>query len=171
MSTKIEKSIVVNAPVEQAWQVAAVEYDQVGQWASSVAISKPNTQVPAPEGANVGGRVCTAPGFGDVKETITAFDAQNNRFTYAVSGLPGFVTKMNNTWAITEAGPGKSKLTLLVDMDTNAFPGTLMEPIMRRKLASTLDDFTEEFKLWVEQRQISPAKKKLNAKQAKKAKK
>lgn len=168
MSTKIEKSIVVDVPVEKAWDIAVNEYDRVGEWASSVAFSQANTKVAVPDGAAFGGRVCTAPGFGDVKETITAFDANRNSFTYAVSGLPGFVTRMNNTWTISEAGPGKSKLSMAVDMDTNAFPGTIMEPIMKRKLSSTIDEFVEEFKLWVEKRQISPAKKKLNAKQAKK---
>jgi len=170
MSHTIEKSVVVDATPDRAWKVAADQFDQVGQWASGVAISKPNTKAPTPQGAAVGGRVCSAPGFGDIEETFTRFDADNRRFTYAAHGLPGFVTKMENTWTVTPVGNDKSKLSMRVELDTNAFPGALMAPIMKRKLAGALDGFTKEFKLWVEEGKISDAKRKLNAKQAKKAK-
>ncbi len=169
MTTTIERSITIDAPPEQVWQVAAHEFDRVGEWTSQVEVSSPNRAAPVPDDARVGGRVCVAPGFGDIKETITRYSEQGRTFTYAAEGLPGFVTQMDNTWTVSPVGADRAKVTMRVEMDTNAFPGKLMAPIMKRKLASAIGIFQDELKLWVERGELSPAKRKLNAKRAKKA--
>ncbi|MEM7322120.1 MAG: SRPBCC family protein [Actinomycetota bacterium] len=169
MTTTIERSIDIDTSADRVWHVAAHEFDRVGEWTSQLNFSKANTDVPVPVDATVGGRVCSAPGFGEVKETITNFSEQGRTLTYEVEGLPGFVKQVNNTWTVTPLGEGRARINMRVVLNTNAFPGRLLVPILSRKLGTSIGIYQQEMKLWVEEGRISPAKEKLKAKLAAKA--
>ena len=77
MKLKINGNIVVNQPIEQVWHILGEEFVNISHWASANAFSQADEAVtPLVADAPVGGRVCTAPGYGDVREVITYFNAQ-----------------------------------------------------------------------------------------------
>src|SRR6266496_5500374 len=82
MHLQLKGQIMINAAAQKVWHVLAHEFGTVGQWASSIPESQAVTDISAPAGATVAGRVCAtaAPGFGAVRETFTYYDEQSMRF-------------------------------------------------------------------------------------------
>ena len=158
---EIKKSITVNQSVNKVWEIMATDYTKVGEWTSAVTSSKPNDEVkPRLTGAPAGGRVCTAPGFGDIKETITHYDEKQKHFRYAadISSMPFFVRGITNTWSFRSLGPGKTEVNMKMELDLNAFPGTLMAPFMRMQMTKSADVVLEELKYYAETGKIHPRK-------------
>lgn len=157
----VEKSITVDQPVSKLWQIMATDYVKVSEWTSTVSASKPNDAVTTTlEGAPTGGRVCTAPGFGDIKETITHFDEKSKTFSYKAdaSGMPGFVKGLGNTWSFRKLGPNKTEVAMRIQVDLNAFPGALMAPLMRAQMGRVGKITLEELKHYAETGQLHPRK-------------
>ena len=84
MHLHLNGQTTINAPADKVWRVLAHEFGNIGQYASAIAESKAVTDIPAPKGAEVGGRVCTTtvPGVDAVRETFTYYDEQSMRFGY-----------------------------------------------------------------------------------------
>lgn len=163
----IERSIDINADPERIWSVLAHDFAKVGDWTSVVLTSAPNTAVSAPGDATVGGRVCTAPGFGDVKETFTSYDEQGRKFSYKADGLPGFVTNVTNSWSVTGSGSNKSRVAMKIDLTTGGI-GKIMTPILKNQMGKAGSTMLDELKAYVERGEISAKKKKQLAKLSKK---
>lgn len=157
----IEKSITVDQPVGKLWQIMATDYTSVGEWTSTVNVSKPNGAVTTKlEGAPAGGRVCTAPGFGDIEETLTRFDEKHKIFSYKAdaSGMPGFVKGLHNTWSFRPLGPSKTEVTMRIEVELNAFLGTLVAPVMRAHMSKVGKVALEELKYYAKTGRIHPRK-------------
>lgn len=161
---QFQKEITIEADADRVWEVVAHEFDSVGTWSSAVQASSANLDAAVPEGATVGGRVC-ATDFGDLKETFTSYSEADMRFTFVVTGMPGFITHAQNTVAVRPAGPGAARVSLEITMDTNAV-GKLMGPMFAIKLKSTLNTLLDELKVYVEQGELSAKKRKQLAKAA-----
>jgi hypothetical protein len=73
MHLQLKSHVTINASAMKVWGVLAHDFDTIGQWASAIPASQAVPDLPAPEGAEVGGRVCATavPGFGDVQERFT----------------------------------------------------------------------------------------------------
>lgn len=158
---EIKTTITVNQSVDKLWEIMATNFAHVAEWTSTLHASKVNTDVAEPlEGAPVGGRVCTAPGFGDIKETFTHYDERNKRFSYKadVSSMPGFVKGLANNWSFRSLGSGKTEVTMRMEMDLNAFPGQLMAPMMRMQMSKPVNITLEELKFYAETGKIHPRK-------------
>ena len=74
MGIEISKKATISVSADKVWSILADDFDKIGEWARAVDSSGPNVNAEAPEGANVGGRVCQAPGFGAIDETFTSFE-------------------------------------------------------------------------------------------------
>jgi hypothetical protein len=74
MHLHLKSQLTINAPAEKVWRILAHEFDTIGQWASAVPASQAVADLPAPAGAQVGGRVCATAvrGFAAVQETFTS---------------------------------------------------------------------------------------------------
>ena len=158
---EIKKLAVINQSIDKVWQIMATDYTKVGDWTSQITFSKDNDEVKTRlENAPAGGRVCTAPGFGDVKETITHFDEDDRYFRYQadISSMPFFVKGIANNWRFRSLGPGKTEVDMKLELDLNAFPGTLMAPIMRSQLSKTSNIILEELKYYAETGSVHPRK-------------
>ena len=158
---EIKKSITVDQSIDKVWEIMATDYTRVGEWTSAINVSKPNDEVKTKlQDAPAGGRVCTAPGFGDVKETITRYDESKKAFSYKadISSMPFFVKGIANNWSFRPLGPNKTEVNMKIDLDLNAFPGTLMAPIMRSQLSKTSNVILEELKYYAETGNIHPRK-------------
>lgn len=155
---EVKKQLVVNAPYQEVWRILALEFHRVGEWASVIANSQINADATAPEGADIGGRVCVVPGFGDVKESFTAYDEDNLTFSYeATSGMPFFVKTAGNTWSLTPQGD-KTVVDMHLMAETNLFPGALMAPLMKGQFDRQGWETIDDLKYYVENGKPSPRK-------------
>ena len=163
---EVKKQIVINAPVAEVWRVLADEYHRVGEWASSIDHSAINHEAPVPDGLEYGGRICSVPGFGDLKESFTNYDADNLTYSYeATDGMPFFVTKAGNTWSLSKKGE-KTVVDMHLIADVNLFPGKLMQAMMKRQFDRQAGEVIEELKYFVEQGKPHPRKVKAMQKSA-----
>ena len=158
---EIKRTATVNQSIEKVWEIMATDYTKVGEWTSQITFSKPNSEVKTKlDGAPAGGRVCSAPGFGDIKETITHFDEGEKYFRYQadISSMPFFVKGMANNWRFRSLGANKTQVDMKIELDLNAFPGALMAPVMRSQLGKTSNIILEELKHYAETGEIHPRK-------------
>ncbi|MEL6150237.1 MAG: SRPBCC family protein [Chloroflexota bacterium] len=166
---KLSSTVVINAPAEKVWQVVAHDFAKIGEWASGVEKSVINVEAATPEGATVGGRVCSVPGFGQIRETFTEYDEAGKTFTYEATGMPFFVTSAHNGWAVQAIDANTSRVSFNLEMNVLPLVGTLMAIPMKMQLTKLLDEATEELKYYVEIGEIHPRKQALIAKSARRA--
>ena len=166
MGIEITKQGTINVSAERLWSILADDFDKVGEWARGVDSSGPNVDAEAPEGATVGGRTCEVPGFGDIVESFTSFDAEGRSYAFeaTASKIPSFVRNLTNHTTVKSVGPETSELQLRLTADTDGVRGALVKPIMARKFGRALDDFLEDLAIFAESGKISGEKAKALAK-------
>lgn len=156
-STTIEKSVTVEASVEQGWRVLAEEYGDVAHWASSVSASKPVLNGPRIGDASVSGRICET-SIGEVTETIVDCDRSQGQIAYTAHAedMPFFVSGLKNRWTLIRQGKGKSEIKMNFEADLWPVFGLIMWPMMKGELDSLLDESLEELKVYLEQGKLHP---------------
>ena len=65
MHIRLKGHVTINASAKEVWHILAHDFGSIGQWASANPTSKVVADLPIPEGAEVGGRICSTavPGF------------------------------------------------------------------------------------------------------------
>ncbi len=166
MGIEITKSERFDVSADRLWHILADEFDRVGDWARAVDSSAPNLDVAAPDGADIGGRVCQAPGFGAINETFTAFDptARSYAFKATASKIPGFVRNITNHTRVISRGSDAAEVEVTITADTDGLRGTLIKPLMARQFSGTIDGLLEDLRSYAETGQVSAAKRKALAK-------
>jgi hypothetical protein len=170
MHLQLKGQIRINAPAQNVWHILAHEFSTVGQWASSIPESQAISDIPAPEGAAVGGRVCATavPGFAAVRETFTYYDEQSMRFGYEpAEGRPWFIKQAENHWAVHSLGPRTSLVESRAEIDVGLFPGVLLAPLLKLFMGRVGAQFFEELKFYAEQDRPHPRKLKAQQKHLK----
>lgn len=168
---EIERTITLNAPSDQVWDLLANRFHEVGDWASI--INKSDALSTQTGTAGVADRVCDTPD-GIFKEQVTNFDEQRRTFSYlAYEGLPGFVREGGNTWTVRELSGGKSEVHMKMRFDLNPVANALMGWMLKRQMSKAADGVVDDLKVFAETGTISDRKRaalaKYNAKQSKKA--
>lgn len=165
---EIFKEIVVDKPIEEAWDVLGNQFSNAYKWARGLDHSKGYGQ-PIFEGASCNNRTCEVPGFGTIQEEIRMFDHNNHVLSYeVVKGFPGFISSAINTWKLEELGNG-TKVSMHLKMETKGIMGIIMGPMMKMKLNKTIEGVIKDFKHYVEKGIPSPEKEKELLKLSKKA--
>lgn len=155
---EIKKQVTISGSTADVWRVLAHEFDRVGEWATTIAQSKPNPDASPIAGAEVSGRICVVPGFGDLKESFTHYDEANMTFSYeAVQGMPFFVKTAVNTWSLTQKG-NQTVVDMRLIVDVNLFPGKLMAPILRGQFDKQASEIVQELKYYIENGKPHPRK-------------
>ncbi|HAS47198.1 MAG TPA: hypothetical protein DCS93_42340 [Microscillaceae bacterium] len=155
----INRSIQINVPREQLWEITAHYFDKVDRWISGVNHSTGSGQ--GIEGAVCHERTClpSYKGFKETSEKIIAYDDENYVFTYQVArGLPGFVKYAKNTWT-HEAKGNATLITMQVSMQVQGVMGFLMKGLMRKNMSKILQEALEELKVYAETGQVHSRKK------------
>jgi hypothetical protein len=166
---EISKSIKINASSEDVWRIVSDEFTSIGEWATAVDHSGVNLDLgEAPDGAPVAGRVCAAPGFGDINETIVAHDAALRTLTFeaTASKIPGFVKNLQNRLQVKPLGPDTCEFSSSLNADATGVMGAVMGPMMRRKFSSALDMLMKDLKVYAETGSPSASKQEALAKAA-----
>src|SRR5579872_2233421 len=161
MHLQLKNHIMINASAEKVWHVLAHDFDSIGQWASASPTSHAITELPAPEGAKVGGRVCSTAvaGFADVQETFTYYDEASMRFAYqATEGRPWFLKHAENHWSVRSLGPHTSLVETRAEIDVSFFVGLFLAPLLKLQMGRIGVHSLEELKYYVEHDQPHPRK-------------
>lgn len=168
MPIEISKKRTIKVSADRLWSIVADDFDKVGLWARGVDSSAPNPNAPAIEGANVGGRVCQAPGFGAIDETFTSFEPTERSYAFeaTASKIPGFVKNLTNHTKIRELGPEQSEVELKITADAGGIRGALVTPMMNRKFGIALDGLLEDLTVFAETGEVSSEKTEALAKAA-----
>lgn len=157
----ISNEFMINAPIEQAWAVLGPGFEDAYKWAASVNHSEAKDHQSF-NGSSCTERGCNVAGIGNILEKLLQYSATDHIISYQIyEGMPKMVKYASNTWKLTDAGGGKTKLEMTVEIKTGGLMGTLMHGMMVKKM-KTLSKFTgEEFKYYVETN--SPHERKLKA--------
>jgi len=163
---KIERVIMLDAPIDRVWKIVGEDFTDIGAWAAAVPSSK-ELDGAAVDGAPAAGRTCAVavPGFDYLEETITNFDASEKAFTFQINeGLPGFVTSGFSNWKLTSEGDDRTKVVVESTIETKGIVGSIMGPMLKLNLKNTLKGLERDLRAIAETGEPSAAKKKQLAK-------
>ena len=161
---EFKRTVIVNKPIEQVWNVLGNQFGQVCNWASGVHHSEGSAKTDA-AGRVAGTRQCKTD-FGQLHERVEVFDPEKHRLTYvAYRGFPFFIDNGRNAWTLTAQGD-RTKVDIHLIMTTKGLVGKLMGPLMKGQMARAMDQIPIDFKTYVETGEASAHKKKELAKQA-----
>ncbi|MEM7799468.1 MAG: SRPBCC family protein [Chloroflexota bacterium] len=155
---KFQDTLHINASAEKIWSTVAHDFANLSRWASSIESSGINHDAPVPNGADVGGRVCRAPGFGDIKETFLHYDEGGKTFTYFAEGGPFFMKSAQNTWTVISESDSTAKVTFAAEMVMHPPFNWLMAVPMRLQINRIIKNTAEELKHYIEKGEIHPRK-------------
>ena len=156
----IERSAIINVPVERLWQLSADEFEHIDRWDGNVKSSRSSDDVMT--SASVGGRVCDLYSGGKTVERFIEFDNSRYTFTYEITeGLPGFVISARNTWTHKAVPGNKTKLTMHIVMRVKGILGRIMQCPMKFQMGKVLENAQAELKHYIETGQPHPRKRKL----------
>ena len=144
---KLALEVTANAPIDRVWDILGPGYVNAGEWASAVYISHPRVGEAKVAGAPAAGRVCQT-SLGPFTESIEEYDPVNHRVAYSATGekMPGFVKSLVNSWTLTPAGSGRTKVRMELNADI-AFPfNVLMGWMMKMQFRGALKDSIEDLK-------------------------
>jgi hypothetical protein len=172
MHMQFRDQITINASASTVWRILAHDFANIGLWASAIPTSKANADAPVPEGAEVGGRVCSTavPGFRDIEESLTSYHESSMRFVYqATQGRPWFLKHAENHWSVRSLEPHTALVETRAETELRTFPGLFLAPLFRLQIARIGAQTLEELKYYVEHDQPHPRKLKALHKQRQKA--
>ncbi|MEO1118425.1 MAG: SRPBCC family protein [Pseudomonadota bacterium] len=160
---KIRRTVRVNAPIDEAWELAGPGFADVERWASNVFVSTRRDDTRAPETAPVGGRACVTP-QGDFDEAILEYDEDQHFVVYSVEGkaIPGFVRSITSTWNLESRGNKVTDVTMTMQADIAQPFAFLMGWMMKKQFGKAIDETFEEYKHYLETGQLHPRKAKSN---------
>lgn len=155
---KFQNTLHINASADKIWSIVAHDFANIGRWASSIVSSGINPEAAIPDGADVGGRICHAPGFGDIKETFLHYDEGEKTFTYFAEGGPFFMKSAHNTWTVIPENDASAHVTFAAEMVMYPPFNWLMAIPMRMQINRIIKNTTEELKHYIEKGEIHPRK-------------
>lgn len=152
----IQKEIIVNKNVAEAWHLLGPRFGDIYQWASTIN----HTEIKG-EGEN--GAPCTERGcdtsMGGIKEKLLEYSSDQHLVKFDIySGLPAMAKNALNTWQVTPVGNNQSKFTIKSDVKLKGLIGFMMQPMMKMMMGKMVKGMTEDFKHFVETGQPSEAK-------------
>jgi len=119
------------------WKSLDEDFLKISEWAGGVKSSVANPETPdAFNGSCYGGRVCDVEGVGLTDERLIAFDPAKQTLTYSIvaTGLPFFVSSLQNTWTVRPGGPNNSFVDVEIKAVTKGIMGAIGAIPMGRML-------------------------------------
>lgn len=153
----IEKEIVINKNIENAWQVLGHQFAEAYKWASPVNHSEGRGS--NYNGASCSERGCDIAGMGKIKEKLIQYSNEKHLLSYSVpEGMPSMVKHATNTWQLTSLSNDKSKLNMRMDITLGGLMGIIMKPMMKMMMSKMSNTITDDFKYYVENGKPHPRK-------------
>lgn len=152
----IEKEIVINKNIKDAWKVLGIDFANASKWASAVNHSEGN-------GENFRGSTCSERGcsttMGSIKEKLYEFSNENYSLAYEVAeGMPPMIKYATNTWRLVDLRNEKCKLQIKMDIRMGGFFGSLLQPVLKLQMSKLGNYLVEDFAYYVENGKPHPRK-------------
>jgi hypothetical protein len=152
----IEKEILINKNIKEAWKVLGEDFGNASKWASAVNHSEGS-------GGKFNGSTCSERGcsttMGSIKEKLYEFSNETYSLAYEVAeGMPSMVKYATNTWKLGDVGANKCKLQITMDIRMGGFFGSLLQPVMKMQMSKMGNYLVEEFAYYVENGTPHPRK-------------
>jgi Polyketide cyclase / dehydrase and lipid transport len=163
MKMSIKTSTKINASADRVWEVIAKDFLNISKWARDVNASYDNFSTHSkPEGAPAAGRFCEVSGFGKVDEHILHYDNKKREITWTASAdkMPGFVSKLQNAWTITQIDDSSAQVSSHLSADLTGLLGTIMYPLMKLNFSKLVKGFVVDLSTYAETNTVSSVKKK-----------
>lgn len=153
----IEKEIIVNKSISNAWQVLGTEFANAHIWASPLSHSEGSGNKFS--GSECTERSCDIKGMGKTKERLLQFSNDNHSLSYVVEqGMPSMVKYATNTWTLTSLSQEKTKLVMKMDITLGGIMGFMMQPMMKMMMTKMGNTLLSDYKYYVENGKPSEAK-------------
>lgn len=160
--TKITQEIIIDAPIDKAWEILGPQFEHAERWASSIKHSEALNRESL-NGSACTVRGCVVAGMGEIKEDLLSYSSDNHSLSYIVKeGMPKMVKHASNHWQLIDLGNGKTKLKMVIEMKTGGFFGWMMKGMLKGKMKKLSAKIAEEFKYYVENGKPHPRKVKTN---------
>ncbi len=158
---KLVNKIIINAPAEKVWKVAAEDFDKVGEWLSQVNHSY-KREGESCEGSPMSGRICdlSEKANGPIAdEKITEFNKKELRLGIHVVPKNGNIpVKENNVLAeFVVKGPNKTEVIWNSNLSLKA-AGKVLYPVLKLGINKAFNELLEELKFFVENGTPHPRK-------------
>ena len=155
----ITRDIMIDAPLETVWKVAAHDFDKVDEWSSGVSLSDVAESDLDTAAGDMAGRVCLT-AFGKCYEMFEQYDEQGHTFTYKAQfeKKPPGIKRARNTWRVEAQSASQVRFSMTVETELNRFPGILMWLPMRLQIPRVLDMNLQELKHYIETGKPHPRK-------------
>lgn len=153
---KIEKEIIVDKSIDNAWQVLGPQFAEAHKWASPVNHSEP-------KGVGINGSTCSERScdttMGGLKEKILKYSEQDYLLSFhAYQGMPSVVKEAISTWKLNKLGSDKTKLNVCFDIKLGGMMGFFMQPMMKMMMSKMGTTLIHDFKYYVENGKPSETK-------------
>ena len=143
----IEKQIIVEKGIEDAWQVLS-DFANPHVWASQIIHSEGKGD--SFNGCACSERIVDIKELGTPREKLTHFSPDEYAMSYLVGGLPEAVTYATNNWWLTSVDADKTRVDMKMEITLSGFKGKLMQPVMKMKLGKFFSSILSDFKYYVE---------------------
>ena len=154
---KITKTVTINQPVEQVWDLVAHQFDKAHLWMGPIPHSVALGEGQSPVGAPMQGRVCDLsedPDGAKVKEVITQFSEKNKTLTFDVLPVnnPAIVPIKQNSVHMSVRSEGDGRTKVIWTASPQLKPAAylfypllrLIFPVAFGKLLQGLKDYAEK---------------------------
>lgn len=160
----IEKEIIVNKNIADAWKVLGTEFANAHVWASPLTHSEGSGG--RFNGSDCNERSCDIKGMGKTREKLLQFSNDNHSLSYVVEqGMPSMVKYGTNSWLLTSIGQDKTKLKMKMDITFGGITGFVMQPMIKMMMNKMGNILLADYKYYVENDKPSEAKIKALKKQ------
>jgi len=154
---KIEKQIIVNKSIEDAWEVLR-DFANAHVWASPLTHSEGKGG--SFKGCECSERISDIKGKGRTREKLIQFSDDEHSLSYVVEeGMPKMVRNATNTWWLTPLEQNKTELNMKMDMTMGGLMGVIMKPMMKMMMGKMFSTIMVDFKYYVENGKPSEAKR------------
>src|SRR4030042_488838 len=153
---KIEKQVIVNKSIEEAWEVLR-NFANADVWASPLIHSEGKGD--SFNGCECSERICDIKGMGRSREKLIQFSHDKHSLSYVVEeGMPKMVRNATNTWWLTSLEQNKTELNMKMEFTMSGLMGMIMQPIMIMMMSKMGKTILADFKYYVENGRPSEAK-------------
>lgn len=145
---EIKRQKAINVSADKLWKIVGTDFNDISEWATYIETSYANPDL-AP---GQKGRVCQVTGYGEVTETLTAFDDQQRKleFVFESKKNPFFVKNIDYMWQVKPKGEDQSELFVDVDMQLMPVFKQLLSGMMTKMLTERTDMVIDQLKYFAE---------------------
>ncbi len=140
---KVKTAHELNVPADAVWTLMGDRFAEIGEWSNTVVKSSIDGPL-APGSVRTCDLKPTPAGLDQIQEQITKFDRQGQSFAFLiVSGLPGFMRKVESEWTIEPLAGGRTRAINQLTIEV-AWYMRPMAFMIRRQFQNTIKLFMRE---------------------------